>query len=85
MSYLDENPQEVKNAAYYRRQVKKLEEDKLHLQAILQRIVNWDSFPNTGKFWDEPENTRPMSYAACYGSNGERDYIRQLAKDALND
>ena len=27
MTYLDENPQKVKNAAYYRRQVKRLEEE----------------------------------------------------------
>lgn len=75
----------MSNAVYYRRKVKKLEEDNSRLRNALQRIVSWDSFPDTGRFYDEPENTRPMSYAACYGSNGERDYMRQLAEDALND
>ena len=37
MTYLDENPQEVKNASYYRRQVKKLEEELRLLNADADR------------------------------------------------
>jgi hypothetical protein len=50
----------------------------------LERIERWHGeFPATGRYWDEPENTRPMSYSACYGSNGERDFMRQVAREAL--
>ena len=83
MTYLDDRPQEVKNASYYHRQVKALEAENLRLQTALQKVVNWNCFPSTGRFYGEPANTRPMSYGACYGSNGERDYMRNLAKKAL--
>ncbi len=53
------------------------------MREALERIARWHGeFPETGKFWDE-EKTRPMSYATAYGSNGERDFMRQLALDAL--
>jgi hypothetical protein len=49
----------------------------------LRRIEKWfGEFPETGKFWDDAEE-RPMSYGACYGSNGERDYMRGIAREAL--
>lgn len=47
----------------------------------LQKIEEWE-LPPTGKFWDK-EQTEPMSYGAAYGSNGERDYMRQIARTAL--
>ena len=51
------------------------------LKKALQTIARWHGeFPETGKTWDDGS---PMSYAACYGSNGERDYMRQIALDAL--
>lgn len=54
------------------------------LRTALERIARWHGeFPESGHYWDEPENTKPMSYASCYGSNGERDYMRQIARDAL--
>ena len=49
--------------------------------AALNKIQNWE-MPETGRFWDN-DPTRPMSYAACYGSNGERDFIRSIARQAL--
>lgn len=53
------------------------------LAAALRRIERWfGEFPATGKFWDE-EKTRPTSYAGEYGSNGERDYMRAIARTAL--
>lgn len=52
-------------------------------QTALQRIERWfGEFPETGKFWDAA-NTETMSYAACFGSNGERDFMRAVARDAL--
>jgi hypothetical protein len=53
------------------------------LESALTRIEKWfGEFPETGEFWDE-EKTRPISYAANYGTNGERDYIRNIAREAL--
>lgn len=51
------------------------------LVAALQRIARWHGeFPPTGKTWADGA---PTSYATEYGSNGERDYMRQVALDAL--
>lgn len=49
---------------------------------VLQKIANWE-LPDTGKFWDN-ENTQPMSYEACNGTNGSRDYFKSLAQKAIN-
>lgn len=55
------------------------------LRVALARIEKWfGEFPETGDFWDD-DKSRPMSYAACYGSNGERDYMRAVARQALED
>lgn len=51
------------------------------LEEALKRIVKWE-FPPTGRYWDE-EKTMPMSYQAAFGSNGERDFMRKIASDAL--
>ena len=49
--------------------------------AALRRIERWfGEFPPTGQQWDDGS---PMSYFACYGSNGERDYMRSVARDAI--
>lgn len=50
------------------------------MEAALQRISRWfGEFHETGKTWDDGT---PMSYGAANGSNGERDYMRQVASDA---
>jgi len=47
----------------------------------LERIARWHGeFPDTGKTWP---TGGAVSYAAECGSNGERDYMRQIALDAL--
>lgn len=47
----------------------------------LTRIAKWfGEFPPTGRSW---EDGSPMSYSACWGSNGERDYMRNVAIEAL--
>jgi hypothetical protein len=48
----------------------------------LQKVLKWE-MPVTGQFWDKEEK-QPMSYAAAYGSNGERDYIKSIAKAAIS-
>ena len=54
------------------------------LEAALQRIAKWyGEFPDTGLYWDK-EETLKMSYSAAFGSNGERDYMRKVAQDALD-
>lgn len=57
------------------------------LVTALERIERWfGEFPATGKYWlnDEGAAGMEMSYAACYGSNGERDFMRELARVALS-
>jgi len=50
-------------------------------EKALKVIANWE-LPPTGQYWDD-DKTQPMSYGACYGSNGERDYMKALANKAL--
>lgn len=49
---------------------------------LMQQIIAW-KLPETGKYYDA-EQQHPMSYEMCYGSNGAREYIRNLAQDALS-
>ena len=56
-----------------------------HQQAVLvdalSKIEKWfGEFPPTGKIWPDGE---PVSYATEYGSNGERDFMRGVAREAL--
>ena len=53
-----------------------------NLVEALQKIEKWE-LPPSGEFWDN-EKRRPMSFGAAFGSNGERDYFRQIARKALN-
>lgn len=55
------------------------------LEKALRTISEWRDFPETGLLWDSPENSRPVSYGAAYGSNGQRDYMRNVAFSALED
>lgn len=50
------------------------------LRAALEKIANWE-LPETG---ETSYNGHPLSYEACYGSNGARDYMRQLARTTLS-
>ncbi len=58
-----------------------LEARVAELEGALRRIGRWHGeFPPTGKFWESGE---PMSYGALYGSDGERDFMRETARTAL--
>jgi len=46
----------------------------------LEAVNGW-KMPETGRHWDDGEI---MSYGACFGSNGERDFIRNLSREALD-
>jgi len=57
------------------------EAEVARLRRALVRIRNWHGeFPPTDLEW--PDGTQ-MSYSAVYGSNGERDYMRRLARMTL--
>lgn len=49
------------------------------LEEALRRIANWEMPPSCHTWQDGSE----MSYSAAYGSNGERDVIRAIARSAL--
>lgn len=74
---------EVKDLMNYLREPREPSDRSVKMEAALKRIAKWfGEFPETGRFWDE-EQKRPMTYSAAFGSNGERDYMRQVAADAL--
>lgn len=51
------------------------------LENALKKIARWHGeFPSTGLTWADGS---PRNYINAYGSNGERDYMRQVALDAL--
>ena len=52
------------------------------VRGALEKIVAWE-MPPSGRFWDKNE-TDPMSYGAAFGSNGERDVIKSIARSALS-
>ena len=68
---------------------RQLAEQRERLLAALAKIEKWfGEFPPTGRTWENSNGTpsdRPMSYAACYGSNGERDFMRGIARSAIAD
>lgn len=51
------------------------------MRRALTIIANW-TLPETGEYWDK-ERTRPVSYEAEHGSNGVRDYMKNLAAQTL--
>ncbi len=56
--------------------------DNARYRAALTRIAKWfGEFPGTGKYHADGV---PMSFSYCYGSNGERDFMRGIAQDALD-
>lgn len=50
-------------------------------EKALKAIRDWQ-LPPTGQFYDN-DKARPVSFSACYGSNGERDFMRNIANEAL--
>ena len=59
----------------------KLEETNARLLEALKSIANWQ-LPETNEFWDTKQK-QSMSYEELYGSNGVRDYIKSVAKNAI--
>ena len=50
------------------------------LREALGIIERWEDFPESERTW---EDGTPMSYGAAFGSNGQRDYMRGIARAAL--
>jgi hypothetical protein len=59
--------------------VKRLEGENKRLREALETVSMW-MLPRTGQHWPSGGE---MSYGACHGSNGERDYMRRIADAAL--
>ena len=53
----------------------------MRLVEALEQIERWDGFPSTNETWEG--SGKPVSYSAAFGSNGERDFMRGVAKAAL--
>jgi hypothetical protein len=52
------------------------------MREALKIIERWDDFPPSGKQWP---GGAAMSYGAAFGSNGERDFMRGIARAALDE
>ena len=60
------------------------ERERDELRKALEKIERWfDEFPATGRTWGDEHDT-PMSYGSVFGSDGERDYMRDVARQALS-
>jgi hypothetical protein len=57
-----------------------LEGALIQCRLTLRTIAEWKDFPPTDFKWD---NGVPMSFGTAHGSNGERDYMRNLACTTL--
>jgi hypothetical protein len=64
----------------WRDRAERAKADNARLREALEKIVEWKDFPETGDTW--PTGGK-VSYFAAYGSNGERDYMRDVARTAL--
>lgn len=71
----------IEGAVKYAKLLTAAQERIKQLEDALTIVQKWQ-LPSTGQFWDD-DKTRPMSYGVCYGSNGERDFMRKVANEAL--
>lgn len=67
----------------FRTRLKAVETTAGECVEVLQRIERWKGeFPPSHRYWDGGSGEM-MSYGAAFGSNGERDFMRGLARDVL--
>ena len=71
------------NFVYYTDHAAEMDKLRARLEVAVGALeaVNGWKMPETGRHWDDGEI---MSYGACFGSNGERDFIRNLSREALD-
>ncbi|MGZ8220376.1 MAG: hypothetical protein ACXWT0_01880 [Methylobacter sp.] len=79
MLFNEENEVAPVNAETVREMVDEIE----RLRSALQIVADWN-LPASGQFWDYGK-TDPMSYEACFGTHGVRDYMKGVAKGALRE
>lgn len=61
----------------------KLLDEHARMKEALRRVATWHGeFPVSGQFFASGE---PMPYGFCFGSNGERDYMRGVAREGLGE
>ncbi len=66
---------------YVSQSVFKKSQDKIKmLEDVLKKVANWE-LPKTNEVW--PESKNEVSFETNYGSNGVRNYFKNLAKEAL--
>jgi len=86
--FMDDYGQMIPDTDHLRAELSTLSEQLATARAALGRISRWHGeFPPTGQFWENSDGTvsdRPMSYGAQHGSNGERDFMREIADTALD-
>ena len=64
--------------ATLQRRVVELEAEAYRLRAALERIAKWH-----GEFPAATCRGESVDYGYAYGSNGERDFMREVAREAL--
>ena len=63
-----------------RAQLEAAEAECARLLTALRTVADWD-LPETGETWP---SGGPVSFEAQYGSNGARDYMRAVARKAID-
>lgn len=62
--------------------IETIQNENRKMVVALDKIAKWfGEFPETGRTWEG--SGEPMSYGAVNGSNGERDFMRQIAREAM--
>ncbi len=68
-------------AFYLKGKADRLSAENGRMRKALHRINRWfGEFPESGQTWADGS---PMSYGIAFGSNGERDFMRNVARNAL--
>ncbi len=85
--YIDDNKNDhpicFDNDELSNKEIVVLLNDLLRQTEVLMRISRWHGeFPDTDIYFDE-EKTQQISYGTAFGSNGERDFMRNLAKKTV--
>lgn len=77
----EEKLKELERISALSRQLTSVQAENRKMRTALERIERWHGeFPPTGKTWNDGS---PLSYSAAFGSNGESDYMREVARAAL--
>ena len=73
-------PAVISDPEYAASTIVRLDAEIERLREVLEIIERWKDFPESDHTWGDGT---PMSYGAAFGSIGERDYMRGIARAAL--